>query len=175
MPDAGVSSAQGEAASWLLELASAAEDSALAVWLRASAWGYPAVETVHVWGLALLVGTAIAFDLRLLGAGSRLPVDALARLLLPCARTGFAIAAASGVLLFAMQATTFAAQPLFYVKLGAIGVAVVNASIFHRGVFRTIGSWNHSPATPARAKIAALCSLAAWTVALICGRWLAYV
>ena len=44
----------------------AIENNALATWLRSSAWGYPAVETLHILGLALLFGTAVAFDLRLL-------------------------------------------------------------------------------------------------------------
>ncbi len=151
------------------------EQTDLATWVRTSIWGYPAIETLHVFGLAVLVGTAVAFDLRLLGLSSRLPVDALADHLLPWARTGFTLAAFSGLLLLGAQASTFLAQPLFYVKLGAITVAVLNASIFHRGIFRSVSAWNYSPQTPAPAKLAALVSLLAWTAALVCGRWLAYV
>lgn len=157
-----------------LGIAAAAENTALAAWLRSSTWGYPAVEAVHIWGLAVLLGTAVAFDLRLLGVASRLPVDALARFLLPCARTAFAIAVFSGALLFSMQATTFATQPLFYIKMGTIALAVINTSIFHRGIFRSVATWNYSPYTPGAAKAAAIVSLVCWTFALICGRWLAY-
>ena len=156
-------------------LAASVEASAVAVWLRSSTWGYPAVEALHIWGLAVLVGTAVAFDLRLLGVASRLPVDALAGFLLPCARAGFAVAAVSGSLLFVMQATTFVDQPLFFIKLATIGVAIANATIFHRGIFRSIAIWNYSPYTPGAARVAAVVSLLAWTLALICGRWLAYV
>jgi hypothetical protein len=158
-----------------LGIAAAAERTTWAAWLRSSTWGYPAVESVHIWGLAVLIGTAVAFDLRLLGVSTRLPVDAIAHFLLPCARTAFAVAALSGLLLFAMQATTFAAQPLFYFKMGTIGVAVLNSTIFHRGAFRSVATWNLSADTPTAAKAAAVVSLTAWTVALICGRWLAYV
>jgi len=160
---------------WSMGIAAAAEQWPLAVWLRSSGWGYPAVEATHVWGLAVLVGSAVAFDLRLLGVSSRIPVDALARLLLPCARAAFVLAAASGALLFCMQATTFVVLPLFYFKMTAIGIAVVNTTIFHRGVFRTVRRWNESPRTPGPAKAAACVSLAAWTFALVCGRFLAYV
>lgn len=158
-----------------MALAAAAEGSALAVWVRSSTWGYPAIESIHIWGLAVLVGTAVAFDLRLLGVSSRLPVDALARLLLPCARVAFAIAVLSGLVLFSTAATTFAATPLFYVKMAAIAVAVVNTTIFHRGIVQSIDTWNTAPRTPAAARSAAIVSLVAWTCALICGRWLAYV
>jgi hypothetical protein len=160
-------------AAWLAT-ASAIESSALAAWLRSSTWGYPAVEAAHIWGLGVLIGTAIAFDLRLLGVSPRLPVDALARLLLPCARVAFGLVVISGLLLFMMQATTFVTQALFYVKMGTIFLAVLNTALFHRGVFRSVAAWNTTPHTPAAARTAALVSMTAWTFALICGRWLAY-
>jgi hypothetical protein len=157
-----------------LGVAAALEGSVLAAWLRSSAWGYPAVETLHLWGLGVLVGTAVAFDLRLLGVASTLPVDGVARLLLPLARVGFGLAVASGLVLFAMQARTFAVMPLFFLKMATVGVAVANTMVFHRGVFRTVDRWAVSR-TPAAARRAAMVSLACWTVALVCGRFLAYV
>ena len=69
-----------------IHLAAAVETNLLATWLRSSAWGYPAVETVHIAALALLFGAAVAFDLRLLGVGSLLPVEGVARFLLPLAQ-----------------------------------------------------------------------------------------
>ena len=160
---------------WWLGVAAGAERTALATGLRSSTWGYPAVEAVHIWGLAVLIGTAVAFDLRLLGVSSKLPVEALARFLLPCARAAFALTALSGALLFSTQATTFAVQPLFYVKMSIIGVAVVNSTIFQRGVFRSVEAWGSARDTPAAAKGAALVSMTAWTAALVCGRFLAYL
>ena len=35
--------------------------------VRQSLWLFPAIETVHLLGMTVLVGTAAAFDLRLLG------------------------------------------------------------------------------------------------------------
>lgn len=151
------------------------EHTALATWVRTSTWGYPAVEVVHLFGLALLIGTAVAFDLRLLGLSSRLPADAMARHLLPWARLGFALAAISGLLLFSTQAATFIRQPVFVIKLTALAVGVLNASIFGRGVYRDVAAWNYSPRTPGAAQAAAVVSLLAWTTALVCGRLLAYL
>ena len=153
----------------------AMENTTLATWLRSSAWGYPAVETLHILGLALLFGTAVAFDLRLLSLPSSLPVDGVARLLLPLARIGFALAVVSGLVLFMMQARTFGVMPLFFVKMAAVAMAVTNTMIFHRGIFRSIGRWSDASRTPPRARIAAVVSLVCWTLALACGRFLAYV
>ena len=126
-------------------------------------------------GLALLFGAAVAFDLRLLGVASLLPVDGVARFLLPLARVGFGLAVVSGLVLFMMQARTFAVMPLFFVKMAMVAIAVSNTMIFHRGVFTTVGRWNHASRTPRRAQVAAVVSIACWTLALVCGRFLAYV
>ena len=158
-----------------LDVAAALEGTMLATWLRSSAWGYPAVETLHISGLTLLVGAAVAFDLRLLGLAVYLPVDDVARLLLPLARVGFGVAVVSGLLLFTMQARTFAVMPLFFIKMTTVAVAVTNTMIFHRGIFTSVAGWKHASRTPPGAQFAAVVSLACWALALICGRFLAYV
>lgn len=158
-----------------VSFAASVEASALATWLRSSAWGYPAVETLHICGLALLFGTAVAFDLRLLGVFSLAPVDGVARFLLPLARIGFGLAVVSGVVLFMMQARTFAVMPLFFVKMGTIAIAVVNTVIFHGGIYTSVGEWSQASRTPRHARAAAGVSLVCWTFALVCGRFLAYV
>jgi hypothetical protein len=160
--------------SWV-RLAAAVESTVLATWLRSSAWGYPAVETLHIVGLALLFGTAVAFDLRLLGVSSILPVDGVARFLLPLARIGFALTVVSGLTLFIMQARTFAVMPLFFLKMATVALAVANTVIFHGGIARSVARWTHASRTPRRARVAAVVSLVCWTLALVCGRFLAYV
>jgi hypothetical protein len=158
-----------------LAMAAWLEQSGPAAWIRTSTWAYPAVEVVHLAGLALLIGTAVAFDLRLLGLSSRLPADAMARHLLPWARVGFTLALASGLLLFATQATTYIQQWVFFLKIAAIGTGVANASIFGRGVYRDVRVWNYAPSPPAAARAAAVVSLVSWSCALVCGRLLAYL
>lgn len=143
--------------------------------MRDSLWLYPAVETVHLLGLATLVGSIAAFDLRLLGVSRHLPARSAARHLLACAGTGFAVAAVSGALLFTSDATALAANPAFRWKLVLIPIAGLNALGFHLGPFRVVGDWNHGGSTPRRAKIAAAVSLAVWTGVVAAGRLIAYV
>lgn len=150
------------------------EQTSLAVAVRSSTWLYPGVEVVHLIGLGLLVGTAVAFDIRLLTAAAWLPVEALAAHLLPWARTGFALLVVSGGLLFAANASSYLTW-LFLLKMSAIAVATSNATLFHRGVFLSVESWGHAPRTPMAARVAAVVSLCSWMTALVCGRLLAYV
>jgi hypothetical protein len=150
-------------------------NSALGVAMQDSLWLYPAVETVHLLGLAALVGCAVAFDLRLLGVSRHLPARATARHLLWCARGGFAVAAVSGFLLFSSDPVALAGNPAFRWKLALIAVAGINALRFHIGPFRTADDWGQGSTAPLSARIAAVVSLGAWAGAVTAGRLIAYI
>lgn len=52
--------------------------------MRSTPFMYATLESLHILGIAVLVGPAFAFDLRLLGVGRRLiPVTRAARYLFP--------------------------------------------------------------------------------------------
>lgn len=136
-------------------------------WLAASAWAYPALEVLHLLGIALLLGSLVVVELRVWGAGATLALPALARLALPVSLGGFALAAASGLLLFAAQPNEMLANRAFLLKLGLVALAGLNAAAFHarRGLARHDG--------PAR--LQTVLSLGLWLAAIICGRWIAYL
>lgn len=135
---------------------------------------YPAVEVVHLAGLALLIGSATAFDLRLLGVSRALSVRTLGTHLLRWTWTGFALAAASGLLLFSANATALAANTAFQVKLAVIALAGCNAAVFHTVHTRTIASWDTGAAPPPLVRLTGAASLLLWLTALTCGRLIAY-
>jgi hypothetical protein len=156
---------------WLVWL----ESTGLAAWMRTSLWAYPIVEIVHILGFALLVGAAVLWDLRLLGAARSLPVTGLERHLLARARASLLLIVPSGLLMFSAHATEMAANPAFRLKLALIAVAGLNAALFHRFPFRSVAGWDVGAATPAWARVAAVVSLVCWTGAVACGRLLAYL
>ena len=60
------------------------ESMPLGAWLKQAMWGFAIVETVHIMALAVLLGTMVVVDLRLLGLGlKRMPTEELDRLLRP--------------------------------------------------------------------------------------------
>jgi hypothetical protein len=65
------------------EALAALSASALGRTMRGSLWLYPAANTAHVLAAATVFGMILATDLRALGFGRALPVDALLRLTLP--------------------------------------------------------------------------------------------
>ena len=120
---------------------------------------YPILESLHILGVALLVGSAVAVDLRLLGIGrSVLRVIIVARYLLPLSHIGFGLAAIAGAAMFTGIALSIGFSAAAPWKLGLIVIAGVNIAIFHTGVYRTVDAWDLHVWTPVRAQIAALVS-----------------
>jgi hypothetical protein len=142
--------------------------SAPAQWLRFSRWGYAAVNTTHVFGIALLVGAILPLDLRLLGVWRSVALEPLARVLVPVAATGLFLAIATGVFLFITRANEYAALNLFLLKMTLIAAGAVHALSLQLGP-------GFAHASRARLRAAGAASLAIWIAALICGRLLAFV
>lgn len=134
--------------------------------LQTHPWAYPALEIVHIAGIALLLGNLVTFELRVFGRGAALPVVPLARLALSVALAGFGLAAASGLLMFASQAGELLANRAFTLKMLLLFAAGCNAAWFHgRGSLARCDG-------VARLQMAA--STVLWLGVLACGRWIAY-
>jgi hypothetical protein len=151
------------------------ESTALSRWLveSTSVFAFPLVLALHTIGLALLVGLNAALDFRILGVAPHIPVTAFGRFL-PVMWAGFWLNAASGVLLLIAYPTKALTNPVFYLKLGLIGVATaILLTIKHRLLLseRTPTS---RPPRPRRVKLLALVSLLCWAGAITAGRLLAY-
>ena len=150
------------------------ESTALGLAMRQSTWLYPAVETAHIIGLALLFGSIVVLDLRLLGLSRSLPVRKLAGHVLPWTLASFLLIVPSGFMMFVAHAGDFIANPVFALKICLILAAGTNAALFHAGVFRSAANWDVGVMPPAAARAAAALSLLLWVSVIACGRLLAY-
>jgi hypothetical protein len=156
----------------------ALEASGLGQAMRQWLWLYPAVETVHIIGIALLFGSIAVLDLRLLGVIKKVPVRALASQVLPWSVGAFVLIVPSGLLMFVAHATDFISSPVFAVKLCLIMAALLNAGLFHAITFRTVDVWDSQEMRnlppPPSARLAGALSLLLWASVIACGRLLAY-
>jgi hypothetical protein len=144
----------------------------VAAWIRTSPLAYPALEVAHLWALAVVFGTILIVDLRLiglrLGGLDRFPLAALARALLPWTIGAFIVAALSGGLMFISRAPDFVANAAFLSKLVLLGLAGLNALALHlRGgidaLRSSVNRWQGA------------LSIALWLGIIASGRWIAYV
>lgn len=134
--------------------------------LQSHPWAYPVLEMVHIFGIALLLGNLVLFELRVFGRGAALPLLPLARLALGTSATGFGIAAASGLLMFASQPAELLANRAFTLKMLLLFAAGCNAAWFHGR-----GSLARSDGL---ARLQLLLSIVLWLAVLGLGRWIAY-
>ena len=156
------------------ELLQALENSAWSVSIRQSTWLYPALEVIHLIGIALLTGGAFLFDFRLLGFSRSLPVSMLAQHVLPWSRRGLWMVVPSGLLLFITNASDLSINTTFWLKMILLGAAIVNAALFHLFIYPSVKAWEINKAAPPTARLTAIFSIVTWLAIIACGRWLAY-
>lgn len=149
------------------------EDTGISTWLRESEspFAFYFILLFHTFGLALLVGANLVVDLRLLGVARSIPLAPLKRLF-PIMWIGFAMNAATGILLVFAYPTKSLTNLDFYVKLTIIGFAVWVMQKLQRQVFDD-SSLSEADMT-ARGTTLARWSLVLWFAAIAAGRLLAY-
>jgi hypothetical protein len=135
-------------------------------WIASHPIAYPALEVLHIAGIAMLLGSLLVLELRVWGLGPELPLRPLARLSLGITVTGFALVAFSGLLMFAGHPAEMLANRAFLIKLGLVQVAGLNAVWFHGR--DSLGRCDGV------ARAQTVVSTGLWLAAIICGRWIAY-
>lgn len=152
------------------------EQTAIGTTIRESLWLFPIIETVHIFGIILLVGATSILDLRLMGLAFRdESVSKLAGRFIPWALAGFLIQVTTGLLLFSSEATKMYANAGFKLKMILIAIAGINALVFHSVAYQSVGKWEHDPVGPLSARAAGLISILLWFGIVAAGRWIAYV
>jgi len=150
------------------------ESLPLARAMRESLWLFPAMETAHIIGFSVLVGTVVAFDLRVLGLSKSISVRALARHLLPWSAGALVVILPTGLLLFLAQASELLNSGTFRLKMGLLLLAGINAIAFHTGPYQSVARWDTQQTAPFLARVSVAASLLIWAAVITSGRFLAY-
>ena len=127
---------------------------------------------LHSVGMGFLVGTNAMIDLRILGFAPRLPLAPMDRFF-RIMWFGFWVNAVTGVVLLAQAATTHLMDPVMYIKLTSVALAVVMIPKLRSHASRS-GTNPHTTPVATPGKILAATSLALWALAITCGRLTAY-
>jgi hypothetical protein len=157
------------------EWPAALEATPLATALRGSVWVYPLVNAAHILGVALLVGSIVPLDLRLLGVWRSVPLTPLWGVLTRTAGAGLILAMIFGALLFITRASEYTASNLFISKMAVVALGTANAlalRVLPQTQVSEITSTKGKP--PARLRFAGGISLVTWLTALTLGRLIGY-
>jgi len=148
------------------------ESTAFSIWMRESTsiFAFPIVLALHTIGLGLIAGLSVALDLRILGFAARIPVREF-RCFLPLMWLGLSLNVASGLALLAAYPTKALTNPVFYLKLGLIVVALMILDVVRR---RLLAEGRALEPMSRTLKMLATASLVCWAGAITAGRLLAY-
>jgi hypothetical protein len=143
--------------------------------LHESRYAFLVVLTIHVLTLSVFVGTALMIDLRLLGVTMmRVPASQVIARLVPWSAAGLILMMTSGALLFYAAPLARYENVFFRMKMATLVLALLNAWLFHRTVYRRIADWDRDAVPPRAARLAGGLSLVLWVVIITAGRMMAY-
>lgn len=153
----------------LYAVAESIEALPLASAIRDSLYLFPVIEAVHLLALALLGGSALMLDLRLLGLGVRSqPTSALERNIRPWLWLAVVGLLVTGIPLALSEAVKLHDKPVFWIKMSALAAATLFTFLVRNPLAR-----RDPPVGVATAGVA-LVSLALWLTTAISGRWIGF-
>ena len=139
----------------------------LSVAMRDSTWGFAIVEVGHLLALAILGGTILILDLRLLGLGlRRQSVSRIAQELFPLLLGSLIFMFISGVLLVATDPMKYYESPAFRLKALLLLLAIIVHFLLHYKAVQSGSSLGAATWTRA----GAILSLVLWLGVGVAGR-----
>jgi hypothetical protein len=144
--------------------------------IQSTAWLIPALQTIHILAIGIVIACALMVNLRLLGVGAAdQTIAAVASRFLPYLWASLPVLLVTGGALIVAEPARALENPVFAVKMAcllAVAALTLGCQIALR---RNAVSVELPGARQALAKLAALGSLMLWIAVIFAGRWIAYV
>jgi hypothetical protein len=142
-------------------------------WVVNRAWVWPAMESVHFMGMALLFGAILLPAARVLGIARTVPYAAFHRLL-PLGVFGFVLNVITGLAFFVVDSGRYSAMTYgFFPKMALIVVGGVAAMYFT--MFERLWELGSGDDAPTAAKAVAAVTVLIWSGVIAYGRLLPYL
>jgi uncharacterized membrane protein SirB2 len=138
-------------------------------------WIIPAVQTVHILAIAIVLSSVAMIELRLFGlVGRSAPLAQTAGRFLPWLWWGTLVLAATGVILITAEPGRALTNPAFQIKMALLLVAIGVTFAFHRSICKHAVAWSGPSYSAGVIRVAALATLLLWFSIAVAGRWIAY-
>lgn len=148
--------------------------TALSSAIREEFWLVPAVQSLHILAIAVLLGSALMSDLRVAGwFAADEPAHRLIRRYLPWSYGALAVLLLTGLTMCIGEPDRVLINQIFWTKMGL----VLTVFLLTLGLRRPFLDPHFQPLSTWRgrhARALAVLSLLLWGVVIVCGRWIAY-
>ena len=138
-----------------------------------SPWGWPVAESIHFFGLCVLIGTVGIFDLRMIGVGQGIAYQDLHKLV-KFGVAGYLLNVTTGTMFLTTAPDQYIYNPAFQTKLLFMLIAGINMLWFYATTSSQVKATTANRSVSNRAKIIAAVSLLSWGVIIVCGRLITY-
>ncbi|MEP7353905.1 MAG: hypothetical protein ABI824_11800 [Acidobacteriota bacterium] len=136
-------------------------------------WAWPICETLHFFGLSLLIGSIGAFDLRLLGLAKNIPISAMHRFI-RWGIFGYMLNICTGAMFLMAAPDQYIYNPSFHFKVLFMAVAGLNVLAFYSTMYTRVRTLAPGATAPLPARFMAMISLSMWIGVIIGGRMLTF-
>ena len=147
------------------------QSTSLSQYLQQDQYAFSVCETIHFFGLCLLLGAILVIDLRLLGLMKRTPVQAVMKFV-PIAIVGFGLNLLTGLCFLAYNPEGYATNWMFWLKMGLVLLAGLNMLFFTLVEQPRILQTPAGEQFTAITRFCAVLSLTLWIAVIIAGRLL---
>lgn len=150
-------------------------NTALAHLLQTTTGIIPALQTVHILSVAVLVSAAVLLSLRILAAAGQSQVQAEAvRRLAPAILAPIPLLLLTGVLQITAEPERSIFNDIFWLKMGLLAASLAALGLYWRHIRRALPSDPAPKAAIAGRTLFALASLVLWGAVVFAGRLIAY-
>jgi hypothetical protein len=159
----------------LVEFSLSVSDWPVALWLQSHFYAIPAFQTLHILAIAVLFSSTLMLNLRVLGLnGGDVGLDDALRRYRSWIWSALLVLVLSGIVLLISEPVRNMINPIFWIKMAMLLVAVAASLWFQRAVRLRTDTWDVSPAGHISLRTSAVLITVLWCVVIAGGRWIAY-
>jgi hypothetical protein len=149
--------------------------TSLSLAIQSHEWVIPTIQSVHILGIAVVLGSVVMIDLRILAWAWRdqTLAETTARFG-PWLTWGLCLLLVTGAVMIVGEPARQLLAFSFWLKMGLIGIGVIVAVMFQRSLDRQEKEWETAPAGHLHVKLIAVATLLIWMAVVILGRLIAY-
>lgn len=148
----------------------------LSLVIQNTTWIIPAVQSVHILSIAVVISCAAIFDLKVLGLiGRGQPTGAYASRFLTWIWYAVIVLAVSGAILITGEPSRSLENPAFQLKMLLLILAMIGTFVLQRPLKGDPAFWELNDNRKLISKGVAILTLAFWIGIIFCGRWIAYI
>jgi hypothetical protein len=141
--------------------------------IMGSRWGWPIIESLHFFGLCLIIGTIGLFDLRMLGFVRQISLNAMHRFI-PFGVAGYLLNVTTGIMFFTSAPDQYLYNPAFQTKMLFMAGAGINMLLFYRFGFQQVKAAGSGRDLAVNTKVFAALSLLCWIGVITAGRLITF-